>query len=484
MAQGLGVARSTVADYLRRAEQAGLRWPLPAALDDDTALEALLFPENATEERKRPEPDWARICLELKRKGVTKQLLWEEYRAQAEGGYQYSQFCDRYAQWEKQLHVTMRQDHRAGEKMFVDFSGDGYDIVDPGTGEKRRAKLFIAVLGGSGLTYVEAVFDESLPTWTRCHVNALNYFGGVPELFVPDNLRAAVDQPNRYEPLINRTYADLASHYGALAMPARVRKPRDKAKVEQAVLLAQRWILAVLRHRRLSSLVELGEAIDPLMEKLNNRVMRKFGKSRREIFDSPEKQALRPLPPHAFEYAVWSRAMVPRDYHVAVGGHYYSVPYNLVGQQVEMRTTAACVEILLRNRRVASHQRQDSSGNTTDEAHMPAAHRAHREWTPSRIEEWAGRAGGSVAIVARTILERKKHPQQGYQSCLGIIRLGNKYGNDRLNAACERAVELQAFSYRSIEAMLRNNRDKLDADEASASLPAHGNVRGADYYLN
>ena len=288
VARSCGSSPSTISGYIGRAKVAKLvTWPLPPELDDDAALTRLLFPDEGQPKASRPEPDWAQLHLELRKKHVTKQLLWEEYKTAQPEGYQYSQFCERYARWAATLSVTMRQTHRAGEKLFIDFSGDGIDVTDPKTGELRKAKLFVAVLGASNYTYVEPVFSEDLPTWVDCHVRAIEFFGGTAEIWVPDNLKAGVNSPNRYEPDINPTYADLARHYGVAVMPARVRKPRDKAKVEQGVLLAERWILAALRKRTFFSIDELRQAVKPLLDKLNNRQMRKVKKSRREVFEYP-----------------------------------------------------------------------------------------------------------------------------------------------------------------------------------------------------
>jgi len=479
----LGVSKSAAGDYMLRARAAGLTWPLPTELDDDAALEARLFPHEKAQPPQRVEPDWAKVHAELRRKGVTKALLWEEYRSVNVEGYQYSQFCERYARWAGRVNVTMRQDHRAGEKMFVDFSGDGIGLIDEQTGEVRKAKLFVAVLGGSNLTYVEAVLDESLPTWTRCHVNAFAYFAGVPELLVPDNLKSGVDRPNRYDALINRTYDDLARHYDTAVMPARARKPRDKAKAEQGVLLAQRWIIAALRNRRFTNINEIADAIEPLMEKLNNKPMRLLRKSRRQLFEEVERSTLKPLPDKQYEFATWARARVNIDYHIAFEGHFYSAPHQLVKEQLEVRATATTVELLLRNRRVASHARSYvRGGTTTQDAHMPAAHHEYKQWTPSRIEAWAAKSGPSVAAVARSIMESKSHPALGYRACLGIIRLGDRYGMDRLEKVCARAIELRACTYRNIDSMLRHNRDRVADERVEAALPTHGNVRGAAYF--
>ena len=316
IARSLSVSPSTVSGYLGRVRAAKLTWPLPAELDEDAALERLLFADEGPPRPSRPEPDWARMHLELRKRHVTKQLLWEEYKSEQPDGYQFSQFCEKYARWAATLSVTMRQTHVAGEKLFLDFSGDGVDVVDAKTGEKRKAKLFLAVLGASNFTYAEPVLSEDLPTWVQCHVNALEYMGGVTQVWVPDNLKSAVTSPHRYEPDLNPTYAELARHYGAAVIPARVRRPRDKAKVEQGVLLAERWILAALRHRTFFSLEEVRQAVRPLLEKLNSRPMKQLKKSRRDVFEQMERAALKPLPASRYEYADWARPKVHVDYHV------------------------------------------------------------------------------------------------------------------------------------------------------------------------
>ncbi|QAT87236.1 hypothetical protein EJ065_5703 [Corallococcus coralloides] len=310
IARSLSVSPSTVSGYLGRVRVAKLTWPLPAELDEDAALERRLFADEGPARPGRPEPDWARMHLELRKKHVTKQLLWEEYKAEQPDGYQFSQFCEKYARWAATLSVTMRQTHVAGEKLFLDFSGDGVGVVDAKTGERKKAKLFLAVLGASNFTYAEPVLSEDLPTWVACHVNALEYMGGVAQVWVPDNLKSAVTSPHRYEPDLNPTYAELARHYGAAVIPARVRRPRDKAKVEQGVLLAERWILAALRHRTFFSLEEVRQAVRPLLEKLNRRPMKKLKKSRRDVFEEMERAALLPLPARRYEYADWVLAVI------------------------------------------------------------------------------------------------------------------------------------------------------------------------------
>lgn len=453
IATSLSIGNGTVCDYLGRARVAKLPWPLPAELDDDAALTALLFPEDAKAQAERPEPDWARVHAELKRKGVTKLLLWQEYLEAVPGGYQYSRFCERYRRWLAASSVTLRQEHRVGEKCFVDFSGDGVRVVDAATNEVRVAKLFVAVLGASNLTYVEPVFSEDVATWVGCHVRTFEYFGGVTELVVPDNLKAGVTQAHRYEPDVNPTYADLARHYGFAVVPARPRRPRDKAKVEVGVLLAERWILAALRHRHFTSLAQVREAVKPLLEKLNTRPMRKLGKSRWELFEQVERVTLRALPTRPYELAFWKKARVNIDYHVELEGHWYSVPYTLVGKPVEMRHTEGCVEVFLGGRRVASHVRGLEKGRfTTQPEHMPASHRQHVEWTPSRLIRWAEGVGPSCAKLVEELMTSRPHPQQGLRSALGVLRLADekRHGKPRVEKACARALRHRAVSYKSV----------------------------------
>ncbi|QDE67336.1 IS21 family transposase [Myxococcus xanthus] len=484
IATSLGIGNGTVCEYLGRARIAGVGgWPLPAELDDDGALTALFFPDEGKAIAHRPEPDWAQVHRELKRKGVTKLLLWEEYLAANPGGYQYSQFCERYGRWQSVLGVTMRQEHRAGEKLFVDFSGDGVEVVDGDSGEVRVAKLFVATLGASSYTYVEPVYSEGLATWVGCHVRAMAFFGGVPELVVPDNLKSGVTRAHRYEPEENPTYANLARHYGFAILPARPRRPRDKAKVEAAVLVAERWILAVLRNRRFSGLHEVREAIRPLLEKLNERPMRHVGRSRRQLYEELEKPVLKALPVHAYELAFWKKARVHPDYHVEVEGHLYSVPYSLAHKQVEARYTEGSVEVFLGGRRVASHVRKHAKGYTTLKEHMPTSHRAHAEWTPERLLTWAEKTGPSTAALVQGLMERKPHPEQGFRGALGVMRLKDKYGEARLEKACARAVRHRAYSYKSVAAILQHHlEDAREEREEKPPLPAHENVRGPHYY--
>jgi transposase len=481
-----GVPFTTVSDYVCRAVAAGLGWPLPGGLDD-AGLEALLYPPAAPSGVARPAPDFEHVHKELRRKGVTLQLLWLEYRETHPDGYGYSQFANLYRQWRGQVDVTMRQAHKAGEKLFVDFPGDTIPIWDRRTGAVAlRAELFVAVLGASSWLYAEAFPSQELLYWVTAHVHCFEAMAGCPAIVVCDNLRSAVTRPHRYEPDVNATFAEMAAHYGVAIMPARAYKPRDKAKAENGVLIAERWIIARLRDRRFCSLGEANDAIAACTAEINARPFQKLDGSRKLLFEQLDRPALRPLPPGRYEFATWHKATVNIDYHIAADKHYYSVPYQLARQQVDVRLSAATVEIFRHAQRVASHVRSHvRHGHTTDPAHMPQAHRQHAAWTPQRITEWAGKTGPSAAALVTRIVESRPHPEQGYRAALGIIRLAGRYGGDRAEAACARALHLRAYSYRSVESILRNGLDRQPLPGQAPELPphpAHANVRGPGYY--
>jgi transposase len=488
IARACNVGLGTVSEYCRRARQAGLSWPLPEDWDDGH-LEARLF-QRVTDVVgvPRPLPDMAWIHQELKLPGVTLQRLHLEYLERHPTGYRYSQFCRHYERWVRTLAPTMRQVHRAGEKVFVDFSGKRPAIIDRATGELVPVELFVGALGASSYVYAEACPSQELEHWIGAHVRMLDYFQGCPAIFVPDNLRSGVTLACRYEPIINRTYLDLAQFYGAAVVPARTGHARDKAVVEANVLVAQRWILAALRHQLFFSLAELNVAIWNLLEVLNGRSRPKLGVSRRALFEQLDRPALRPLPATRYELAEWCDAGVNIDYHVAADHNYYSVPYQLLHQRLEVRLTAAIVELYFKGRRVASHRRRwGRSQYSTDPAHMPHAHRAHAEWTPSRLIAWAETTGPATAQLVAAILATKPHPEQGYRACLGIMRLGKRYGPARVDAACARALALDAPSYRTVQNVLASGIDRVSVEPPAAEpppLPAHPNIRGSAYYTH
>ena len=485
IARSCHISRPTVADYLLRFEAAGLEWPAAAALDDATLEHKLFAPASPAPSAQRAVPDWNHVHQELRRKSVTLTLLWHEYKAVHPEGYQYSWFCDQYRAWSARLDVVMRQEHRAGEKLFVDYAGQTVEVVDRHSGEIRTAQIFVAVLGASSYTYAEATWTQQLPDWIGSHVRTFAFLGGVSELLIPDNLRSGVSKAHRYEPDLNPTYADLASHYGVAVLPARVRKPRDKAKAEAGVLLVERWILAVLRNRTFFSLPELNREIARLLERLNARPFKKLPGSRQALFEQIDRPALRPLPAQPYAFAEWKQVRVNIDYHVEVAGHYYSVPYQLVKKTLEARYSERTVECFHKGQRVASHPRSHLKGrHTTVPEHMPVAHRSYAEWTPQRLIRWAEHNGPATAGMVQTILERRAHPQQGFRSCLGIMRLGKRFGEERLEAACRRALTLNACSYKSIESILRQGLDGQAVPEQQELdlVLEHENIRGADYY--
>lgn len=484
IARACGVGLGTVSEYVRRARREGLSWPLPPELDD-RSLEGRLFPV-AEPNRERILPDASRIHQELKRTGVTLQLLWEEYAEVHPDGYRRSQYCEIYRRWAKRLKPSMRQVHRAGEKTFIDFSGKRPHTVDRKTGEQIEVELFVAVLGASSFTYAEAVESQKLPCWVDVHTRMVDYFGGSTEIWVPDQLKSGVTGSCRYEPKINRTYQGLAEHYGAVVIPARPRKPKDKAKAESAVLVAQRWILARLRDRTFFNIAELNQAIRKLLEELNDRPMQKLGVSRRQLYERVDKPALKPLPIQRYEIAEWKDCRVNIDYHVEIDRRLYSVPHPLVGETVEVRFTTSIVEIYYKGKRVASHRRRYDRRPSTNAEHMPRSHRAHLEWTPSRLIRWADKIGPATGRLVAEILRSRPHPEQGYRACLGIMRLGKRFGAERLEAASHRAAHLRSASYHTVKNILSSSQDRLpfEAQESDSTppTPVHDNIRGASYY--
>ena len=484
IARSCGLPASTVGDYLKRAEVAGLSWPLPEGQSEKELIQRLLATAAASSASDPALPDWSLIHKELARKSVTLQLLWQEYRVTQPEGYGYSRFCQLYQRWAGALDPVLRQVHVPGEKMFVDWAGQTVAIHNAQDGSVSAGHLFVAVLGASNKTYVEAFADEQLAAWIRGHCHAYSFFGGVARITVPDNLKTGVISPCRYEPLLHRSYQEMAEHYGTVIIPGRIKKPRDKAKVEGAVLIAERQILAALRDQRFFHLGQLNAAIRPLLAKLNEQPFQKLEGSRNSWFETLEKARLLPLPATAFELANWSKAKVNIDYHVSVEKHFYSAPYQLIHQQLDVRLTDQTVELFAHGKRVAAHRRSRLPGRfTTLEEHRPKSHQRYLAWTPSRILEWVKTIGPDCAKVVEKIMADRPHPEQGFRSALGIIRLGQAVGHDRLEAACRRALHFGTCSYKSLKSILQNNLETQPVEpELPLSSPAHENLRGSPYY--
>jgi transposase len=480
------IGQATVSEYLGQASQAGLRWPDVADWEEDHLAAALLpSPNPSVNWRKTDEPDFTTMRREMQtHKHLTLQLLWQEYRDQQPGGYSYSRYCGLYRNWLKRQDLVLRHEHRAGEKLFVDYAGDTVPIHNP-VGEVHQAAVFVAVLGASSYAFAEATSSQGLANWIGSHLRAFAFFGGVPEIVVPDNLKSGVTRACRYEPDINRTYEEMARHYGVAVIPARRGKPRDKAKVEAGVLVVERWILAALRKRRFFSLHEVNQAIGELLIRLNERPFRKAAGTRRSLFESLDKPVLGPLPAERYQYGDWDTARVNLDYHIVFEEHFYSVPYRLVHEPVEVRASAGTVEIFHKGVRVASHARSGLPNKaTTLDEHRPKSHQRYLQWTPSRMVEWGQKVGPLTAELLECIMAAKQHPEQGYRSCLGIIRLGEEYGKQRVEAAARRALQNRTYSFKSLESILKRNLDKVptaDAEVTRAPLD-HSNIRGSQYF--
>ena len=484
IATSCGISPVSVGNYLARAGAAGLRWPLPEELDD-AALEAKLFPVAYRSRASVAIPDWSYVHDELKGKGVTKLLVWQEYKAVNAEGYQYSQFCTLYGEWLGKRRLIFRQNHRAGEKMFVDFAGKTMPITNPQTGDVRHAQIFVAVLGASQYSYAEAVYSQDLPNWIGCHTRAFDFFGGVTDIIVPDNLKSGVNKTCRYDPELNSTYHEMAVHYGTAVIPARVRRPQDKAYAEIGVCLVTRWILAVLRKRKFFSLDELNHAIAELLERLNAKPFQKLDGCRRDKFDQLDRPALKSLPIRAYEYVEIRAAKVNVDYHVIVNHHHYSVPYQLTGEKVFVRISRCTVEIMHKNRRIASHHRCDVKwGFTTDMSHRPRSHQKYLEWDAPRFIRWANTIGPATSEFIEALIAGHQHAEQSYSRCLGVLRFGSQYGNERLEAACRHACSMRAFSYQSLKSILKRGLGKDDSPQAAPLVKPlhHSNIRGGEYY--
>jgi transposase len=484
IALSVGIARSTVSEYLYRAEGAKLAWPLPEGLSDEDLARRLFPPAPGPDQPPRPVPDWAEIDRELMKKGVTLLLVWLEYKERlGESAYGYSRFADLYNQWKGKTDLRMLQHHKAGEKLFADFAGLTMPVTDPGTGELRQVPIFTSAMGASQRIFAQAQTAQTTQCWLSGLDEAFSFYGALCEVVVPDNPKACVSSPDRYEPAINPSFAEFAQFYGLAVIPARVRKPRDKAKVENAVLQVERWVLAPLRNQTFFSIEELNEAIRAKVLELDARVMKGYGMSRRELFEQVDLPAMRELPQNRYSFASWKRAKVAPDYHVEFEGHRYSVPHQMVGKRVDIRITDGTVEVFAAGNRIFTHVRSLARrGFTTEPSHRPKGHGEYAEWTPERIVKWALAIGPSVSELVCRIMDGKVHPEQAFRSCLGIISLEKTYGKERVEAGSARALRFGAHSRRSLQTILQKGLDQEPGNEPETARVLHANLRGGNYY--
>lgn len=475
------ISVGAIQKLLKQAQALDLSWPLPTDLDD-TRLAALFYPEADTRGSGRyQEPDWDRVHYDLRRKGVTKQLLWEEYTEHYPNRcYSYSQFCDRYLKWRGRLNRSMRQTHKAGEKCFIDYCGPTLPIVSPTTGEIRQAQVFVAVLGASNYTFAEATYSQSLQDWLQSHVRAFEFYGGVTELVIPDNLRSGVSKACRYDPDLNPAYQQWAEHYQVVVIPARPYKPKDKSKAEVGVQVVERWIMARLRHHTFFSLGELNQVIKTLLADLNQRPFKQLPGNRRQAFEQLDQPALRPLPRQPYQYIDIRTVKVNIDYHVEYQQHHYSVPHQYVGERLELHASDTLIQLYFRRRAVASHPRSRTAGITTVPAHMPERHRKHQQWTPERLRQWAETIGPDAHLWVSNRLQEKAHPEQAYRVCLGLLNLSREYPPERLNGSCRLANREGLTRLKQIRAILASKRDQLQEElPLAVELPQdHTNIRG------
>lgn len=482
VSQCLKIGAATVSDILGRFRNAKLPWPLPIDINE-SALEARLYPGKLSTHNKTP-PDFALIHQELKRKGMTKLLLWQEYQAEyPETAYAYTQFCAHYQTWKKKLKRSMRQRHLAGDKLFIDYCGPTVPIVNPDTGEIRNAQIFVATFGASNYTYIEASENQKQESWLMAHVNAFEFFGGVPNLLVPDNLRSAVTKADRYEPTLNENYLKLARHYHTAVMPARPYKPKDKAKAENAVLIVERWILMRIRHQVFYTLASLNLELKRLLVELNQRAFRQLPGTRQSQFEQLDKPALNPLPSHRYEYVDHHHAKVGIDYHVLYKKHAYSVPHRYTGERIDIEASSRFIRIYFKGSCIAQHPRSAVEwGFTTIPAHMPVSHQKQL-WSPQRLLDWGNNIGAATRAVVAHQLDSKPHPEQAYRACLGLLNLARKYTDERLEKACQSALLLERPSRMTVKNLLENKREDLSLEPVQESEPLnHDNIRGAGYY--
>lgn len=486
----LGYSRNTVAEVLKRAEDKNLNWPLPSGMGDED-LEVLLYPEKASKETKRLSPNYEKIHKELGRRGVTFSLLWDEYCADSsqagEIPYGYTQFRYHYYEYVRQHKATMHIEHKPGYEAEVDWAGTELHVMDSATGELLKAHLFVGALPYSGYIYAEAFFTMDNEAWINAHVHMFNFFGGVPKILTPDNLKTGVVKADAFEPKLNRSYAEMAEYYGCAVVPARIKKPKDKPTAEGAVGKVTTWIIAALRERQFFELHDLNEAILEKLHVFNSKPFQKKNGSRLSNYLDEEKEFMQPLPFSPFELAVWKKLTPGFNYHIYFDKRYYSVPSQYIKQEVDVRITSSVVEIFLGGIRICSHPRSyEKPGHyVTNPDHMPEKHRQYLEWNAERFCKWAASIGSNTEAAVRAILTRHKVEQQGYRACMGVLKLADRYGTQRLEAACKRALTYTPSpSYKNIDSILKSGHDKLRPEEEPPKQTdnPHAFVRGADYY--
>jgi len=484
----LRLSLGAVQKICSKAEDLKLDWLSIEQLDDQQ-LASQFYPAADTRSSNSFQlPDWSEVYRELKGKGVTKHLLWEEYTQQFPNrSYSYPQYCMLYQQWQKKQKRSMRQHHKAGEKLFVDYAGQTIPIVQQETGEIQFAQIFVAVMGASNLTYAEATWSQRLPDWISSHVRTFEFMGGVPALLIPDNLKSSTTRACRYDPDINMAYQQLAAHYGTAIVPARPRKPQDKAKAEVGVQIIERWILARLRHHTFFSLAELNQHIHFLLEEVNNKPFKQLKGTRQQWFDSLDKPALLPLPKQAFEFTEIKIVKVNIDYHIQYDNHLYSVPHHLVGEKLELHAKEFLIEMYFHNRCICQHARHYQPGVTTVPKHMPERHEKHHKWSAGRLMNWAKDIGDDVLVWVKSQLKQKQHEEQAYRVCLGLLNLSRQYPNERLNTACRIANQKSLYRLKQVKSILLSNQDKLQPNlfeqETVSPLPqSHENIRGPKSY--
>lgn len=484
IAKSLNISLSTIYDYLARAKTANISWPLPEGMSEQELYDQLFLPVTGPSVQ-RPLPEWEKVHQELRKKGMTLRLLWREYRDVHTNGLGYTQFCGRYRDYVKTITPVMRQVHKAGEKTFVDYAGMTVPWIDPATGEIHEAQIFVGALGASQLMFVEATATQQIPDWIQSHVRMWEYFGGVSEIVVPDNLKSGVTKAHRYDPDVNANYQHLSEHYSFAIVPARVNQAKDKAKVENAVGITERQILAPMRHMTFTSIGEINAAIKPRLEAVNNQSFQKMETSRRELFESVDKPALKPLPAERYQYADWGYAKIHIDYHFVFDHHYYCVPYQYIHHHVQIRATSKTVECFYQGKRIAVHVRSHVRyGYTTLKEHMPPAHLAHAEWSPERMKRWANKMGENTSRYIDRMIATRAFPQQAFRACLGLLRLGKQFGEKRLEKACEMALSVGATRYQQVESILKKRLDTLQHshEQNDSVIPDHENIRGSNYY--